>query len=86
MRVVVMAAWKGQNGQLMMGMYVPPHQSYPSTYTYRHDFNTTLGEGKTFPNWDDIKHHWDLPQERPEEATTYFNAMGRQLTSNPNHS
>ncbi|KIM64588.1 hypothetical protein SCLCIDRAFT_114580 [Scleroderma citrinum Foug A] len=44
MRVVVMAAWKGHNGQPMMGM---------------HDFNSTLGEGKTFPNWDDIKHHWD---------------------------
>ena len=26
---------------------------------HRHDFNSTLGEGKTFPNWDDIKHHWD---------------------------
>ncbi|KIM54276.1 hypothetical protein SCLCIDRAFT_31222 [Scleroderma citrinum Foug A] len=44
MWVVVMAAWKGQNGQPMMGM---------------HDFNGTLGEGKTFQNWDDIKHHWD---------------------------
>ncbi|KIM52520.1 hypothetical protein SCLCIDRAFT_140949 [Scleroderma citrinum Foug A] len=44
MRVVVMAAWKCQNGQPMMGM---------------HDFNGTLGEGKTFQNWDDIKHHWD---------------------------
>ena len=59
MQVIVMAAWKGWNGQPMMGMYGASHKWYLFTHTYRHDFNATLGEGKTFPNWDDIKHHWD---------------------------
>jgi len=59
MRVVVMAAWKGQNGQPMMGMYVTSHLWYLYTHIHRHDFNSALGQGKTFADWDDIKHHWD---------------------------
>jgi len=59
MWVVVMAAWKGRNGQPMMGMYVTSHLWYLYTHIHRHDFNSALGQGKTFANWDDIKHHWD---------------------------
>ena len=54
-----MAAWKGQNGQPMMGMYVTSHLWYLYTHIHRHDFNLALGQGKTFADWDDIKHHWD---------------------------
>jgi len=54
-----MAAWKGRNGQPMMGMYVTSHLWYLYTHSHRHDFNSALGQGKTFADWDDIKHHWD---------------------------
>jgi len=32
---------------------------YLYTHIHRHDFNLALGQGKTFADWDDIKHHWD---------------------------
>jgi len=75
MWVVVMAAWKRRNGQPMMGMYVTSHLWYLYTHIHRHDFNSALGQGKTFADWDNIKHHWDAYAQQAIGGEEHMIAM-----------
>jgi len=64
-----------------MGMYVTSHLWYLYTHIHRHDFNSALGQGKTFANWDDIKHHWDAYAQQAIGGEEHNNSDERCWTN-----